>query len=114
MNGRWDALSRLIRRQVAAYTAAETDTALLARFLADRDESAFEQVMHRYGAMVYGVCRRALPSAPDAEDAFQATFMALVARVRKVGPIEGVGGWLFRAAAHVSADVRRGQRRRHA
>jgi hypothetical protein len=41
-------------------TANMTDRQLLQRFLGERDETAVEALMHRYGPLVFGVCRRVL------------------------------------------------------
>jgi|SRR6185437_16087350 len=55
--------------------ASRTDTELLKRFLADRDETAFEALVWRHGPMVLALCRRILRDPQDAEDAFQASFL---------------------------------------
>ncbi len=54
------------------------DAELLRRFQTDRDETAFAAIVRRHGALVWAVCRHLLPCNSDAEDAFQATFLALV------------------------------------
>ena len=79
---------------------------LLQRFIATRDEAAFELLLWRHGEMVLGVCRRAVRDAQLAEDAFQAVFLVLA---RKAGSIHGgnVAGWLFRVARRVAARAMR-------
>jgi hypothetical protein len=69
-------------RQLAG--EALTDGQLLDLFLKHHDEDAFTTLLRRHGPMVLGVCRRILGNGPDAEDAFQATFLALVRRAREL------------------------------
>src|SRR5262249_24908182 len=73
----------------------QSDRQLLQRFAALRDEAAFALLVERHGGLVYGVCRRLLRHAQDAEDAFQAAFLVLA---RKAGTIpwrDDVGNWLY-------------------
>ena len=48
-----------------------TDGELLGVFVARKDEGALAELIGRHGALVYGVCFRALGHAQDAEDAAQ-------------------------------------------
>ena len=68
---------------------------LLDRFLAERDEEAFEAILRRHGPMVLGVCRRILADPDDAEDAFQATFLILIKNARSIGDRSVLGPWLL-------------------
>src|SRR3954451_17657706 len=83
------------------------DDALLAAFLADRDETAFAEVVRRHGPVVWGVCRRLLPDPADAEDAFQAAFLVLVRRAHGLTGSPTVGPWLYRVAAWTARNLRR-------
>ncbi len=94
-----------LRRVVRPLGTTESDVELLDRWVAGRDQSAFELLVWRYGAMVLAACRRALPPA-DAEDAFQATFLVLVRKARSVGRRGSVGGWLHRVAVRVARAAR--------
>lgn len=80
------------------------DAALLTRFAAYRDETAFELIVFRHGPMVRGTCRRLLRHEQDAEDAFQATFLALARKAASVR--ESLGGWLYRVACHAALKAR--------
>ena len=82
-----------------------TDGQLLDGFIGRQDESAFAEIVRRHGPMVYGLCKRLLGNAHDAEDAFQATFMVLVRRARAVSPRELVGNWLYGVAYRVALDA---------
>src|ERR1700730_14378747 len=87
------------------------DAVLLARFAEARDEAAFATLVWRHGALVWQTCRHILGDTPDAEDAFQATFLALA---RKAGrfPVEGLAGWLHHVARQAALNADAGARRR--
>lgn len=97
-------IGRAVRR--FAGDSAESDLALLDRWVTDRDQSAFELLVWRHGGMVLAACRRALPP-DDAADAFQATFLVLVHKAGSVGRRGALGGWLHRVAVRVSRAARR-------
>jgi RNA polymerase sigma factor (sigma-70 family) len=96
-----------IRRLAApSGTCTEPDAVLLDRWARDGDQTAFELLVWRHGAMVLSVCRRALLPA-DAEDAFQATFLVLVRKAGSVGRRGSLGGWLHRVAVRTCRAARR-------
>jgi Sigma-70 region 2 len=69
---------QLIRRVVEDPRVRELpDWDLLQRFHSQHDENAFHTLLRRHGPMVLDVCRGVLGDSPDAEDAFQATFLVL-------------------------------------
>ncbi len=87
--------------------AGHGDADLLDRYGGCRDERAFEELLTRHGPAVWGVCRRMLPQRQDAEDAFQATFVAMI-RLAESGRRPGsLAGWLVRVAGRVSLNARR-------
>jgi RNA polymerase sigma factor (sigma-70 family) len=94
--------------------AERSDGALLARFRTLRDESAFAELVRRHGPMVLGVCRRGLANIADAEDAFQATFLALVRRPADRSEIIALGPWLHRTAVLTVRKAHRSRYRRPA
>ena len=83
-----------------------TDGQLLARFVAGRDEAAFEALVHRHGRMVLGVCRRVLRDAHDAEDAFQGTFLILARKAASVEKRDSVASWLYAVAYRTALEAR--------
>jgi RNA polymerase sigma factor (sigma-70 family) len=83
-----------------------TDLALLERFLAERDESAFAVLVGRHGPMVWATCRRALGDTPDAEDAFQAVFLVLLRKASSISRRELLGPWLHTVAVRTAGKVR--------
>src|SRR5690349_1366877 len=91
-----------------------SDRALLAAFLADRDEAAFAELVRRHGPVVWAACRRMLADPRDAEDAFQATFLVLVRRGAAAMREPSLAAWLYRVAVLTARNLRRGNRRRAA
>jgi RNA polymerase sigma factor (sigma-70 family) len=90
--------------------AGSSDSQLLERFIARRDEEAFAALVARHGPMVLAVCRRVTHDTHAAEDAFQAAFLLLV---RKAPHVRGsLGGWLHRVAFRVALRARKQQARR--
>src|SRR5215472_7777377 len=112
-----DTLRKTLRQLhdiLAAPGGGLTDGQLLARFVASRDEAAFEALVHRHGPMVLAACRRVLGNAHDAEDAFQASFLLLARKGASVVKRDSVGSWLFAVAHRVALDARAAAARRRA
>jgi RNA polymerase sigma factor (sigma-70 family) len=89
-----------------------SDAQLLERFLTERDGAAFEVLMARYGPMVLSVCRGVLRNPSDAEDAFQATFLVLVNKARRLRGRANLGGWLHLVAYRVAIQANAAAARR--
>src|SRR4051794_39813147 len=109
-----DVLQQL--RHVMHRSAVEHgDGQLLERYLSLHDRAALEVLIQRHAPMVWGTCRRVLGDGPDAEDAFQATFLVLVRKAHVVRPHALVGNWLYGVAhrtalkARATAAKRRGR-----
>src|SRR5258708_15434546 len=85
--------------------AGVPDADLVARWADQRDESAFELLVWRHGPMVLATCRRVLGPTPDADDAFQAAFLALVSRAGRIRSGTAVGGWLHPVAVRAALPV---------
>jgi RNA polymerase sigma factor (sigma-70 family) len=104
-----------LRRSVAPRDVpGVSDAELIERFLRGPDEAAFELLVWRHARMVLGVCRRVLRDEHAAEDAFQATFLALARRGGSIRERGSVGGWLYRVASRIALDARAGSVRRAA
>src|SRR5215469_11153021 len=102
-----------IRHLIGSDPAADlTDRQLLERFLADRDETAVEGLVRRYGPLVFGVCHRVLHDTHAAEDAFQATFLVLIRKAPALIYCERLGGWLYRVAYRLALRARANEARR--
>jgi RNA polymerase sigma factor (sigma-70 family) len=85
---------------------------LLGRFAREDDQAAFAVLVERHTAMVFGVCRRSLPTVQDAEDACQATFLVLANRAKGGRWQESVANWLYATARKVSHNARVAAERR--
>lgn len=84
-----------------------TDSELLQRFAARRDEAAFAAIVHRHGGRVWRLCRRVLGDEQAAEDAFQATFLVLARSARSIRKSESVASWLYGVAYRVAVRAKR-------
>src|SRR5262249_18516182 len=105
-----DSVNNAIRRTLLQLGGASalTDGELLARFVATREQAAFEGLVRRHGPMVLRVCRRILHQAHDAEDAFQATFIVLMRKAHSLARQELLANWLYGVAYRVALKARAG------
>jgi RNA polymerase sigma factor (sigma-70 family) len=107
-------LGRVCKLLAGQPTTELPDSELVGRFAAGSGE-AFAALVRRHGPMVLGVCRRVLRHQQDAEDAFQATFLALARKVEALRKHEAVGGWLHRIALRIAVRSSKNRLRlRHA
>ncbi len=108
-------LLQLVLRQAEGLVAnreVESDSELLQRFVRAREETAFVELLRRHGPMIWAVCRHRLSDESDAEDAFQATFLALVRSARSVRNGNAVAAWLHGVAVKVATKAKRSAVRR--
>jgi RNA polymerase sigma factor (sigma-70 family) len=88
------------------------DRERLTRFVRDRDQAAFAELVRTHGSMVLAVCRRVTGHAQDAEDAFQAVFLILARQAAQITRPELLSNYLYGVAVRVAQKVRRGSTRR--
>jgi RNA polymerase sigma factor (sigma-70 family) len=91
--------------------AARADRELLRAFVDRADAASFAELVARHGPLVLGACRRVLADTPDAEDAFQATFLILARKAGTVRRPERLGAWLYGVALRCAFRVRKASRR---
>src|SRR5262245_39782567 len=108
----FDAVLCHIRRIAATERARQLpNRELLERVVAEGDEGAFAAIVERHGGLVLGVCRRILRNKHDAEDACQATFLALTQKAGTIRKRDSLASWLYgvasRTAWKLHADARR-------
>src|SRR5262245_61882193 len=97
-------LLHAVARKAEALTP---DADLLARFAHDRDQRSFEELVSRHGPLVWAVCRQMLPNHADAEDAFQAVFLALVRSATTIRDGRTLPAWLHGVAVRVAMRAKR-------
>jgi RNA polymerase sigma factor (sigma-70 family) len=102
---------RCVRRLSAA--TQESDRELLRRFTTRGDETAFAALVERHGALVLSVCRSVLRHEQDAEDAFQATFLALARRATAIRDGAALPAWLHGVAYRVARKAQARSVKRH-
>lgn len=93
------------------------DEQLIERFLVGAPgeaDSAFEALVTRHRPAVMGVCRRVLTQHEDAEDAVQATFVALSRSARRIRNQRHLGAWLYAVAYRTATRMRARSARRQA
>lgn len=93
-------------RRITPNSESVSDAELIERFARSADQAAFELLVWRHGAMVWGACRRML--APDhhaAEDACQAAFVALAMHSDRLRNCGAVAAWLHRVAVRAALDL---------
>lgn len=105
-------LRHLRRLAVPDGAGGLSDAQLIERFVAGRDEAAFEVLVWRHGGMVFDLCLRVLRHRQDAEDAFQAAFLVLARKAGSIGKRDSVGSWLYKVAYRVALGARAGAARR--
>lgn len=101
-------LPRLVRqmRRLVNPDANAGDSALLALWIDHADQNAFELLVWRHGPMAWDTCRRILRHDQDAEDAFQATFLALARKASSIRLTSSLAGWLYRVAYRAALAAR--------
>lgn len=109
------ATGAIIEGQVARLED-RSDRDLLEQFFhgeAIESQDAFGALVGRHGPSVLGICRHVLDRGHDAEDAFQATFLALARRGQAIHDPTALSAWLREVAYRIALRMRgRTSRRR--
>jgi RNA polymerase sigma factor (sigma-70 family) len=100
------AILHLLRSFAGERDSDLPDHQLLERFVGLREEAAFATLLCRHGPMVLNTCRRLLGQVPDAEDAFQATFLVFCRKAGSITRGQSIGSWLYRVAFRLCLQTR--------
>jgi RNA polymerase sigma factor (sigma-70 family) len=111
-NGQAGGMVRQLRRLAEAQTSEVEDGRLLERFVVQREEAAFAALVRRHGPMVLQVSRRVLRHHHEAEDIFQAAFLALARRAASIRKGASVACWLHSVAYRLALKARFKARKR--
>lgn len=76
----------------------------------DGDLHAFEEVFHRYGGKLFGLCLRMCGNRSDAEDLLQEIFVLLLNKIRAFRGESRFSTWLYRVAVNACISHLRRQR----
>ncbi len=99
-------LIQYIRNLAGSPAGKLADGILLERFVTAKDETSFTTLVKRHGPMVWSVCQRVLRSTPDAEDAFQGTFLVLARKASSIRKPELLGNWLYGVASRTALKAK--------
>jgi RNA polymerase sigma factor (sigma-70 family) len=92
--------------------AATTDSDLLRRYVRQRDENAFAQLVGRHQAMVVGVAGRRMGDLDLAHDAAQRVFVLLARKASQLLAHDHLAGWLYQTASFEAAKLHQAESRR--
>src|ERR1041385_7500756 len=91
------------------------DRELLRRFVHQRDELAFAELVQRHVNLVFSAAlRQTRGDAHRAEEATQMVFIDLARKAPTLVDRSVLSGWLFLSAGYAAANVARAERRRAA
>lgn len=90
------------------------DTELLRRYVEERSESAFTELVHEHMNLVYSAAlRETNGDGAQAEDVSQTVFTELARKAPRLLGHPSVAGWLHTTTRLVAANARRAEQRRH-
>ena len=93
--------------------SSASDRVLLRRYALHEQHDAFDEIVRRYGKLVANVCLRTTRNPQDAEDAAQATFLALSKCPPTLRKSQCLSSWLYGVAWRTSLrTIRRRQKSR--
>lgn len=92
--------------------AAAEARELLAQFAATGKQAHFEEIVRRYGGMVFNTAFEITRNRHDAEDATQAAFLSLAVQAKSGKEVIAIGPWLQQVSRRLALDINRSRKRR--
>lgn len=83
---------------------------LLIEGILEGSEEAFQELVERYGRMVYRVAYRITGSPEDADDVTQETFLKVFRSIDRFGRRSSVETWIYRIAVNCALNLVRDRR----
>ncbi|GAA3612006.1 RNA polymerase sigma factor [Microlunatus ginsengisoli] len=83
----------------------------LVRRARDGDTAAWDGIVERYTALLWGICRRYGLSGSDADDVAASVWLRLVERLETLREPAALPGWLVVTTQHECLQVLRGRKR---
>ncbi|MES2476604.1 MAG: sigma-70 family RNA polymerase sigma factor [Verrucomicrobiota bacterium] len=88
-----------------------SDSALLAEWLGEHREAAFQTLVARYGGLVHATARRTCSDDSMAGEVFQLTFITLAQKAKSLTSCASLGGWLHTTALMQAKNLLRKSQR---
>src|SRR5262245_41529124 len=85
---------------------------LLRKYVGQRDEQAFDELVKRHVDLVYSTALRQVGDAHTAQDVAQTVFTDLARKASALPRDVVLGGWLYRHTCFTAAKALRTERRR--
>src|SRR5215471_2691725 len=90
------------------------DAELLGRYVRERCEGAFTELVERHINLVYAAALREMQGDTAlAEDVTQAVFVEAARKAASLARHPAFAGWLYTSVRYTAANVRRSEQRRH-
>jgi RNA polymerase sigma factor (sigma-70 family) len=91
---------------------SQHDAQLLERYVRDRSEEAFAEIVRRYLNLIFSAALRQVRQPQLAEEVTQAVFVDLARQAKSLAPDTILSAWLYQVARRTAIDVIRRESRR--
>jgi RNA polymerase sigma factor (sigma-70 family) len=90
----------------------QTDAQLLERYVRDKSEEAFAEIVRRYLNLIFSAALRQVRQPQLAEEVTQSVFVDLAKQAKTLAPDTILSAWLYQVARRTAVDVIRRESRR--